>query len=237
MLVGEIVVRILSLILFAFGFSLVACSRQAQFTQSQISITAPNILKAKLASDPMPTDRVACYGVNIKGAGSAAAANSCSPETAMLVGFVASGQNLTASVSKGSTLGIELYLYLEPPGVNIPCPHLQAAFGADQLLNSYLVGTASGVAVTQDQVEVDIEANFPGVAQNVAAQMSLPSSCTASPALPSGPNSNHFQISAASQTVVEQGQTLSTGVRLIGRVGSVPKQVLVAPGGAKLLIK
>ncbi len=222
-------VRVRSLIFILVCVAQVGCSRASKSSESQISIIAPQSLRAKNqgAFNAMPTDRTACYAVNITGA-TTAFNITCSPPVGLTAGFVASGQALKASVAKNKTIAIELYLYLLPSGASV-CPGFAEALAKNNIANAYLVGTATGISTAQDETNVTIEAAFPGAAQNVAQQLSLPSTCMASYV----PTGHPYGVSA--------GETLMTdgsGGKLIGRLGSANQNGAMSAGdGSKIMIK
>lgn len=177
-------------------FLVAGCTR-AKSNSSHVTFQIP--MQGSLAA--MPTDRTACYGINITGAGPANV-NSCSPSTGIIAGFAEAGQTIEASVPKGNTVAVELYLYLKPVGASAPCPTLLPVFAGDQLADTYLVGTASNIPIKDDETEVDIVANFPGLTQNIAQQLSLPTSCQPLP--------------VAAALTISDGPTFDYGIAVIG---------------------
>jgi len=202
------------------ALSLVACTRPKS-GESQITFVAPQNLHSKSsAQESMPANRVACYGVNVKGVSTAAPpTNACNPKTEILSGYVKAGEKISLSVAKNKVITIELYLYLQPTGQNGPCPAFTAPLPMAQINDTYLVGTASNVSTDKDVTDVTIEAVFPGLTQNIAKQMGLPASCV-SGTVPAYISRPALHITTGAQTSVEQGHTVATGVRLVGRVGS-----------------
>ncbi len=197
------------------GFLLIlisGCTRKTN-KPSTISIRAPAESSHKVgALSALPAGRKACYGVNITGPGiPKTAATSCSPETGVVAGFVNPGDLIEAQVERGSNREIKLFIFLQNLGENNPCPQMGASFAASQLSQIYLVGTTSNIEISQEVQTVNIEANFPGVAQNIAVTSSLPSTCVA--ANPQTSGRRGFRVATASQFAT------GTGIKMIGRVG------------------
>jgi hypothetical protein len=187
-----------------------ACSRKSG-KSSSISIQLSERNNKVSSLDSYPTNRKACYGINITGPGiTSSAAGSCSPPVGIPGGFVAAGGSIEATVPYGSSRRFELYLFLQKEGENNPCPEMGTAFSKDQLLQTYLVGSTSGVTIDQPTLNLTITESFPGLTSNLAVTYSLPTSCTKLPTLPAFPG---FRTNAG------HGVATGTGIQLIGSVG------------------
>lgn len=226
------------------AFCALGCQRDMSGGKSSITIRVPEAHN-KLsktggvgAMAAMPSNRKACYGINVTGPGIPINSASCGPQSGILAGFVEPGATVEVSVPKGEGRTIELYAYLQNVGDNLPCPALGASLPAAHLLNTYSVGTATNVAMTAESTVVYIDASFPGVTNHLASTLSLPSTCTAG-ASPTGPNKAGFQVAASAGMSWTQGQTPATApVRLLARVGSnIPKVQLQSGSGVKLKVK
>lgn len=206
-----------------------ACTRESG-ESSRFAIRAPEHLSAKGqgAFAAMPSDRAACYGINIKGVGTPVVGNQCSPPTGILLGFVGPGKEVEASVPRGSTITVELYLYLQPPGQNLPCPTFVPALAADQLSNMYLVGSSQATQVNDETAIIEIEAVFPGVGQTLAHQLSMPSVCRA----PSGPSQNVPVLVSAGEQVL-----MGSGVVVRARAGGAAAGTVLSGSNVRVLVR
>jgi hypothetical protein len=217
------------LLLTTLIFLAVACGRGVNENSSSITIRAPTSLRPAGVGTlvALPTNRTACYGINVKGAGSATVGNSCSPETGLLAGFVTSGQDIKAAVPKGLTISIELILFLAPIG-QTTCPALVPAFALDQLGSMYIVGTASNISTSENDTVVTIDATFPGLTQNIAEQLSMSPTCRAA-ARESIPNPN--SISAGAQTLS------GTGVVMSARAGKPAQAIELTGTNVRMIVR
>jgi hypothetical protein len=174
---------------------------------------------------------VACYGINIKGTGATTVGNSCSPATGLLVGFVSPGESLETNVPRGLNISIELYLYLQPVGQNLPCPAFLPAVTNAQLPYMYLVGQANDVSTNEDKTVVDIDATFPGVNQNIAQQLSMSPACQAA-AVPPLQGPSPYRSSSDVQLVS------GTGFQVSGHAGGAsPGATILTGTNLKVIIK
>ena len=214
---------------FILLIPLLGCNRPLTGS-STLTIQVPKTLGKVGVLEALPANRKACYGVSITAEDiPTQIPNTCSPKTGILAGFVEPGQSISASVPRGTNRSIQLYVFLEAPGENTPCPRLQPNFSAKQLLNTYLVATKEGIDITKSEVVVNITMNFPGVAQTLAQTLGAASSCTtlASGVVPS------FGVSAGRSV----GVGTPNGAHLKSRVGSIhTQQVLTSPSGTKLYL-
>lgn len=201
-----------------------ACNRKPGKTAS-ISIQLSDSSQKAAAQGAYTGNRKACYGINITGPGITSSSAQCSPATGIIAGFVTTGGTLEASVPYGSNRKFELYLFLQKDGENNPCPQLGSAFSKDQLLQTYLVGTAENINIDQPTLNLSITENFPGLTNNLAVNYSLPASCTKGPTYPSTPG---FRSNLGS------GVATGTGIRLIGHVGRVDSAQELTGTGIKL---
>lgn len=195
--------------LFALG-----CQRQISGTRSSISIQVPKSanMNSKTggvgAMAAMPSDRKACYGVVISGGGLDDRSATCGPKGSLFLGFVEPGQVITADVEKGKNRTVELFAFLEGVGQNDPCPQFAPSLSAQQAINTFKVGKADFVDMTADTTEVTITASFPGVANHVAQELSLPASCAGSTASSNPPG---FSVSSGRSIATGTGYTLKGG--------------------------
>lgn len=215
------------LVLIFMGFFTFGCQRDAA-VKSTLVIQAPKSSKISGQATPWPTNRKACFGINVTATDIPAVnSGSCSPPTGIVAGYVEPDQVLEANVPLGKSRKIDLYLYLQPLGQNNPCPSIGPSFSGTYLPNIYLIG--SSTADLANQVEtVTINADFPGLSQNIAAQLSMPTTCTAGSAPPAGPPG--FSVGASA------GLATGTGYKLMGRVGGSTGNVLTGTG-FKLKVK
>lgn len=208
---------------------LMGCQRPISDDVSKITIEVPKKLESVGSLTALPAGRKACFGINVTGPGiPSQQANSCSPSTGVTAGFVESGQVIEASVPKGLARKIELLVYLQAVGQDLPCPKLNASFTPSQLLNTYRVASQDGVDLTASEVAVTMTMSFPGLSQHLAQELAMPAACiaNASPANPPG-----FGVTAA------RGFASGTGVQLYGRVGATKNAPVLSGGGVKLYVR
>lgn len=221
--------RILVLVI---GISLsFGCSRQAadNGNSSRIVIQAPGG-QGKVGALSFPANRKACYGINVTGDGIDGAVGSvCSPATGVVAGFVEPGQQISASVPQGSNRKLELFVYLMPENDNSTCPGMSPTFSASQLTNIYSVAIVNGLSLNKPEQIVELTAVFPGVANHLAAAMSMPATCVAAPG-GNGSNPHNFHVSAGTQNAT--GGIYKLQARAHGGPGAKE-----ASGGTYKLIK
>lgn len=212
-----------SLSIFALG-----CTRpMSESSFSTVSIQMPKGLNKLGALAAMPGDRKACYGVNVTGPNiPTKKGNSCSPVTGVIVGFAEPGAVMEAQVPKGRDRKIELLAYLQDVGQNIPCPLFGAAMTVKQVTNTYAVGTVYNVDMSGDITVVEITADFPGTANHIAQQQSLPLTCGS---LADGQNRPGFHISGGMETAS------GGGFRMISRTGRPAGRQTASGGGFRIV--
>lgn len=207
------------------------CSRPLTGDLSKISIQLPSEqhLGKVGALSALPANRKACFGINVTGQGIPSdAANSCSPNTGVLAGFVEPGQVIEAKVPKGPSRTIRLYVFLQEVGQNIACPTFAKTLTPTQLLNTYLVGTKENIDLEAPEVTVSITMSFPGLSQNLAQQMSLPNTCT----------SGSSQTSLLGFGVTTSaGSSAGTGVKLKAKIGTTKDGQTLTGTGVKLYVR
>lgn len=229
------ILRVRLFILILSLFAVTACNRAKPKTSSTISIRAPGDPAFLGKSDTqslatIPAGRKVCYGVTVTGPGiTTNPPSTCNPNTGLIAGFVEANGLLELNVPRGTGRQIDLYLYLMNSGDNGPCPKMNAAFSANELLQTYRIGSALNISLVNDVETVAIAADFPGVSSNLAQQLSLPASCTAGAVLP--PNRAGFHISTSMQTAT------GGGFKLLGRVGSAYDGNVLSNANYKLKIK
>jgi hypothetical protein len=159
---------------FSLFLILAACQRNPA-SSYKLSVRAPS--QGTLSA--IPAGRKACFGVSVSGPGiSTAPADSCSPSTGILAGYVEAGKDIQVSVPKGEDRVVDLYLYLEASGANDPCPGMTAAFAANALTQTYKIGSVSNVSLSGSDATVEIEASFPASdTMNITQQLSMPATC------------------------------------------------------------
>ena len=196
-------VRILKSLIPAFyclAFA-AACTRPGSGGTSRIVIQSPQNF-GKVGTLSLPAGRTACWGANITGEGVRGAnASACSPATGVTAGYKPSGEEISAQVAKGQNRKIDLYVYLLPAGSTAACPGMAAVIPPAQLMDTYLVGSATADFV-EDTTVVEITATFPGLSQNLAATHSMPATCTANAGVPGTPPPFH---PSPAQAVVSDG--------------------------------
>ena len=177
--------RLLVLILIS-SFVTLGCQRDKAGGSSTITIQVPRALNTDNktggvgAMGALPSDRKVCYGVNVSGPGiTVQPANACSPPPSIRAGFVEPGTEVSVSVPKGSGRVVELFAFLGEPGQTAPCPAFSPSLSPTQILRTYKIGTASNIDISAEVTVVEITADFPGLSNNIAQQLSLPASCTA----------------------------------------------------------
>lgn len=232
------------MIAFSLLMMVGGCGPRPQTQDSSVvSIRAPQSNDSSMfqSASPIPSNRKACYGISVSGPGiTSVAAQSCSPQTGITAGFVASGGVISASVPRGEGRKIDLYLYLMAEGDNSACFAMGASFIPSQLDKIYLLGSVSNVTLARDSEEVTIFANFPGVSENIAKQLSFPSSCIVAAPSPdpspsdSSPPGNGLDVRSGFR--VSSGAQLSTGsgIKLYGRAGNIQKSQIATGSGILL---
>jgi hypothetical protein len=181
----------------------------------------------------LPANRKACYAVNISATDIVGTpASTCSPKTGIVKGFVEAGQTIDVLVPKGAGRKIELYLFLGEEGASAPCPVMNPVLTPAQLLNTYLVGTASDIAVQGETQTVEITASFPGVTNYLAQTLSMPATCTAGSVIAPGANPKGLYLTSGMTTAA------GTTMKLKARIGSISGSGQVLTGsGHKLIVK
>lgn len=193
--------------------ALVGCTRAQDKGLSTITIQAPKLsqsAKLGVGAYTLPANRKACYGVNITASDIDSYATSCLSNIGIVAGFVEPGGTLEASVPMGSERKIQLILYLQAVGENGPCPVMGQIISSNNFSNTYVVGTASGLNLKNDVEKVAITTSFPGEANNIAKQLSLPASC-----IPGNP----INMGRAASVLAAQGTIKNATYRLTGNVG------------------
>ncbi len=203
------------------------CERAVTSNQSKFSIHIPAqgfFGKSNVHSlSAPPSNRKACYAINITGPSiTSGIADNCSLDTGIVGGFVEAGQSIDLLVPQGDNRKVELFLFLQAVGENLPCPVFGKTMSSTQLLNSYLLSTKS-VPMFQSEMTIEMEINFPGAAQNIATQMSFPPSCSLT-TLPG------FTTSSA------RGTATGPGLVLRGRVGTVYDKKKLSAAGVNLYV-
>jgi|FLYM01.1.fsa_nt_gi hypothetical protein len=213
---------------FILSVFLLGCDRPINEGHSKITISAPEKLASQSLSS-LPANRKACFGVNVTGPGiTPQPGNSCSPTSGVLAGFVELGKVIEASVPKGINRKIELFVFLQAENQNLPCPKLLSSLSATQLLNTYLVAKVENLEINAPTVSVDMTMQFPGEAQHLAAQLSLPATCTA---LAGSNNPPGFGVTSA------RASASAAGINLHGRVGTVRDNQVLTGSGVKLYVR
>ena len=211
------------ILLIAFVF-LEGCSRK-QEGFSNIRIQAPSSKIGSFAT--IPANRIACYGVSVRGSGiTPNAATSCRPETGVVLGFVPDSGVLQGQVPKGTNRTFDVYLYLQAVGQNDPCPSMTnfSSLGSDKI---YHIGTTTNINLEADNQTVDIVTTFPGEALNIVVQNSYPSTCI--PTVTSGLAG--YQVSTAAGTATGAGYILQ------GKVGRANSGETLTGTGIILKVK
>ncbi len=197
------------LVLISLSVIFFGCQREAP-VKSTIVIQAPKSQKVSGQSTPWPSDRKACFGVNVTATDIPLNYPSCSPTTGIVAGYVEPDQTIEVDVPMGKSRKIDLYLYLQPAGQNNPCPKIGPSFSGTYLSETYLIGSATADLASQTET-VTITASFPGLSNNIATQNSMPTTCTATTPPPSGPPG--FNVGTAA------GVAAGTGYKMLGRIG------------------
>lgn len=209
-----------------FCLVLCACTRPNSQGNSKLVIVAPEAFGKVGALATLPTNRKACFGVNVTADDiSGAAPSTCSPATGVVAGFKTSEEKIEASVKKGTSRKIDLYMYLQKEGVNQPCPSMGSRFASSMLSDLFLVASKSGVDFVNEVTEVEMTISFAGVANSLAS--SYPASCMA------GNSSSSYPIRIASDV----NKVTGAGLMLRARVGAEPGGVVISGGGLKLHVK
>lgn len=219
-------VRLLVLTLsitFAFG-----CTRSMdEKSMSSISIKVPNALHKVGSLAAMPTDRKACWGINVTGSNiPTRKGNSCSPVTGIIGGFVEPGGVIEAEVPKGRSRKIELFAYLLPAGDTSACPAFGIAMTTAQTTSTYTVAVANGVDMVNDVTVVEMTADFPGLSNHIAQTQALPLTCGA---LADTPNTPGFHVSGGAETAS------GAGMRMVLRTGRPVGRQEASGGGIRLV--
>lgn len=205
--------------------TLASCSARKLTGSSRVVMTAPRKMTMSL-----PSGRQACYGVSVRGPGIVArSANSCSPPTGVVTGFVKSGEQLELDIPKGEGRIFDILLFLMPYGDTGPCPTFNGALANSQLSATYLVGTTS-VDLVQDSTDVVIQTAFPGLARNIAYQTDMSATCKAyaRPDMPPTP----YAISAGGTQ-----RLTGTGYTVQGQVGLPHQRPVLSGAGYKVIVR
>lgn len=211
-------------------FTAVACAKkQDNGGTSVISLVAPEGRSNKVgAFAALPSNRRACFGVNITADDIASVpGTACSPKAGIVAGFVESGGTIQIEVPRGDNRKFELYMYLMAEGETVACPTMARVFASSELPKLYFLGATPNISIRKAVEDVTITADFPGLSQTLAVTNSYPASCVAA-TTPNLPPSQ--AISTAT------GNAVGSGIRLSGRIGEV-KDVVLVGGGIRLKTK
>jgi hypothetical protein len=186
-----------------------------------------------VAMAALPSDRKACYAVNVTGLNIAVAPGAgCAPGLGSVGGFVQAGGELNVAVPKGTSRRVELYLYLMAPGDNGPCPAIGNPMAESRLGSTYLLGATENVTLAKDEEEVTIQASFPGVTQHLPRQLSMSTACISAadasmPSAVAGGLPGYYQSLAAG--------TVSNGtVSVRARIGRTVSGTTASGGNASV---
>ena len=212
--------RTLSKVIFILvSLTSIGCQREALDTNAVIKFQVPqanntfNKAGSVGAMSAMPSNRKACYGVNITGPGiGTSKANLCSPSTGLTAGYVEPGANIELSVPRGSARKIEVFAFLQDVGQNNACSQFNPSMSAAELLNTYRIGSTT-VDIQSAVVEVNISMDFPGESNHLASLLTLPSSCTSTAGSPNRPG---FGVNGLSGVASSGSVVLYGNVRLSG---------------------
>lgn len=216
---------------YVIGFSLIfilftGCTRKVPDGSAVIRILAPNTHDKVGSLSAIPSGQKACFAIAVNGPGIPNISSTCGLSVGVAAGFVESGATIQAQVSKGDNRSIDLYLYLENPADNLPCPSFTGALTAAQRAQTYKIGSVTNLSIQADTVDVDITADFPG-ATNTLAQMQ-PASCTSAGIAPNKPG---FHISSGMQVAT------GTSTVLRGWIGLSPSPASAAGTGINLKVR
>jgi hypothetical protein len=167
-----------------------ACSRESgsgsggKEVMVSIRVPARDQLSQTLSAQSvsLPTDKRVCYGIHVSGKDIPVGLpeTSCHGNFSQTAGFVAEGETITLSVSKGSARIFELYVYLTDLGST--CPSWNAVFESNQ--QNYdkvmLSGTSGQVNLVNDEEYVSLSLNYPGI-DNSLGTLSGNSACISTP--------------------------------------------------------
>ncbi len=202
-------------------FIVLGCSRPMdEKSHSSISIQVPNALNKVGAMAAIPSDRKACYGVNVTGPNiPTKKGNSCSPVTGIIAGFAEPGATIEAQVPKGKNRVVELLVYLLPSGDTSSCPAFGVAMTTAQTTNTFSVAKVYNIDMLNDVTVVEVTADFPGLTNHIAQQQALPLTCGA---LADAPNTPGFHVSGGAETATGVGMRMKirTGRPVGGEMAS-----------------
>lgn len=202
-----------------------ACSRPSG-EKSYLRIQAPNsqsLAKSGLnAFSNIPSNRKACYGVNVTASDITIESSACTPKMGIVAGFVEENEIIQVEVPRGTKRKIDLYLHLMPPGQSGPCPKLNTKLENIVISSTFLMGSAVDVDLNQDIQTVSIDMDFPGLSAHIGQQLALPSTCQGNSA-PERRSGFHLSTS--------QGIATGGSIRMHGRIGR-PTPGTTATGGS-----
>lgn len=217
---------------FVFIIFVAGCTRATKPNLSKLSIQTPRDAfsseKGSLQTmGTFPSGRKACYAVNITaGDIPAVTSASCSFPMGLTAGFVEEGQTIQLEVPRGENRKIELYAFLYPTGDNSSCPEFVKTLTPQQMASTYRVAVTGNVSMVEPEVTVEMQMDFPGVAQNISQQLGLPAGC----ATPQVNRLNGFTVSSSKAT--------ATGGAIVmhGRVGRVTNAPVLTGTGIQLRV-
>ncbi len=202
-----------------------ACSRPSG-EKSYLRIQAPNSQALSKSSfnalSSIPSNRKACYGVNVTAADLPTESTVCSPNMGIVAGFVEENQIIEVEVPRGSKRKIDLYLYLLPAGNNGACPTFNKKLENLEISSTFIMGSAIDVELNQDKQTVSIDMEFPGLSAHIGQQLALPTTCQGNSA---HERNTGFHLSTS------QGIATGGSIRLHGRIGR-PTPGTTATGGS-----
>lgn len=211
----------------------VGCSRKSVVDgASRISIVVPaeEAFNSKISAlAHYEGFRKKCYAVVVSAADIVGGSgNACTPKFGLTAGFVAAGGSVDLEIPNGTGRKFELYMFLQKPGENNPCPVMSSALSNEQLAQTYLVGVKENIALEGGTVNIEFTENFPGLSQHLAQQSGV-EACKPTTAIATNPVG--FQMSSA------QREAFGANVRLRARAGQVYGSTVLTGSNIKLLVK
>lgn len=149
-----------SVLVLAFLFSSVSCTRSGPFT-----ITVKSGIGALEA---IPEGYKVCYAINVTAADIPSTPRECGTPLGIYQGFI-EGTQFSLELPRGVNRTVELYAYLNPDS-QATCPALNANCEASRDCNTYKMGWVEGVTSENLTTSLSMHAEFPGLKNNAPSE-------------------------------------------------------------------
>lgn len=158
--------------LFIFG-----CSEKAPSNKSKITFKMPTSQSLQKAGVIQSFDANACFAINITGDNiNATSAGSCDQSYGLFAGLAPAGGTVEIETQFGDNRTIDIYYVISESGCNSfdPKEGLAQVFGSNRV---HRIGQKTGVDFDQPEVIVNMQIEWPDLANSFSALFNPPTSC------------------------------------------------------------